>query len=233
MDEQPKSLVLTFRDILDASATNLSSGSTLSISDVILGLIASLVCAAIISWTYRAAYQGVLYQKSFNISLIMICLVTTSVIMVISGNLILSLGMVGALSIVRFRSAIKDPMDIVFMFWSVAVGIANGVANVKVSFTSTLIIAFVLLVLTRIPMNSKAYMLIIRFEEDAESEVEKVVSSNVKKYSLKSKNLSEDFIEIIAEIRVNNTTHLSRELNSIDKVKDVNILSLSSNILDT
>lgn len=233
MDEQPKSLVLTFRDILDASAANLSSGSTLSISDVITGLFASLVCAAIISWTYRAAYQGVLYQKSFNISLIMICLVTTSVIMVISGNLILSLGMVGALSIVRFRSAIKDPMDIVFMFWSVAVGIANGVANVKVSFTSTLVIAFVLLVLTRIPMKSKAYMLIIRFEEEVESQIEEIVSSNTKKYSLKSKNLSNGFIEIIAEIRVNNTTQLSRELISIEKVKDVNVLSLSSNILDT
>jgi len=233
MDEQPKSLTLTFRDIIDASAANLSSGSTLSVSDVFIGLLASLVCAGIISWTYRSAYQGVLYQKSFNISLIMICLVTTSVIMVISGNLILSLGMVGALSIVRFRSAIKDPMDIVFMFWSVAVGIANGVANVKVSFTSTIIIALVLLVLTRIPITSKAYMLIIRLEEEAESQVEEIISSNTKKYALKSKNLTGDLIEIIAEIRTDNTSQLTRELNSIDKIKDVNVLSLSSNILDT
>ena len=109
---------LTFKDILDASTANLTSGANLSVIDVLVGLAASLICAAIISWTYRASYQGVLYQKSFNLSLILICVVTTSLIMVISGNLILSLGMVGALSIVRFRSAIKDPLDIVFMFWA-------------------------------------------------------------------------------------------------------------------
>ena len=154
---------LTFRDILEASTSNLTSGANLTIFDVLVGLSASLICAAIISWTYRNSYQGVLYQKSFNLSLILICLVTTSVIMVISGNLVLSLGMVGALSIVRFRAAIKDPMDIVYMFWSVAVGIANGVANIKVSLTATIVISVLIILLNRLPFGTVAYIVILKY----------------------------------------------------------------------
>ena len=159
---------LTFKDILDASTANLTSGANLSVIDVLVGLAASLICAAIISWTYRASYQGVLYQKSFNLSLILICLVTTSVIMVISGNLVLSLGMVGALSIVRFRAAIKDPMDIVYMFWAVAVGIANGVANIKVSLTATIVISILIILLNRLPFGSIAYLVILKYNAEDE-----------------------------------------------------------------
>ena len=109
---------LSFSDIISSSAINLSSGSSITIIDIFIALLASLICAGIISYTYKYSYQGVLYQKSFNLSLILISLITTAVIMVISGNLVLSLGMVGALSIIRFRSAVKDPIDIVFMFWA-------------------------------------------------------------------------------------------------------------------
>ena len=137
---------LSFADIISSSVANLRSGSLITLSDVFLALFASLVCAAIISYTYKKSYQGVLYQKSFNLSLILIALITTAVIMVISGNLVLSLGMVGALSIIRFRSAVKDPIDIVFMFWAVSIGIANGVAAFKVSFVSTIVIALLIMI---------------------------------------------------------------------------------------
>ena len=107
---------LSFQDIISSSIANINSGSIVSIGDIVLALTATLICSIIIIITYRKSYQGVIYQKSFSLSIIMLSLITTSVIMIISGNLILSLGMVGALSIIRFRSAIKDPLDIVYMF---------------------------------------------------------------------------------------------------------------------
>ena len=230
MDEN--SSTLSFRDILDASAANLSSGSVLTVTDVLVGLVASLICAAIISWTYRSSYQGVLYQKSFNISLILICLVTTSVIMVISGNLVLSLGMVGALSIVRFRAAIKDPLDIVFMFWSVSVGIANGVANVKVSLTATIVIAFLMILLNRVPFGMSAFIVIIKYEEDYEESILSLLSKNTNRYVIKSKNYKDGFIELIAEARISKSNNLSTDLSKQDGVLDLSMLAYSSNILD-
>ena len=102
---------LSFQDIISSSIANINSGSIVSIGDILLALTATLICSIIIIITYRKSYQGVIYQKSFSLSIIMLSLITTSVIMIISGNLILSLGMVGALSIIRFRSAIKDPLE--------------------------------------------------------------------------------------------------------------------------
>ena len=223
---------LSFRDILDASAANLSSGYVLTVTDVLVGLFASLLCAAIISWTYRETYQGVLYQKSFNISIILICLVTTAVIMVISGNLVLSLGMVGALSIVRFRAAIKDPLDIVFMFWAVSVGIANGVANIKVSLTATIIIAILLLALNRIPFGMSAFIVIVKYKEESEEEIIKALTENSSRYVIKSKNYKDGYIELIAEARLSRANNLSADLSKKEGLVDLSLLAYSSNILD-
>ena len=119
---------ISFKDMIDASAMSLSSGGYLSIIDILVALTASLICSLVIILVYRRTFSGVIFQKSFNLSIVLLALVSTSVIMVISGNLILSLGMVGALSIIRFRAAIKDPLDIIYMFWAITIGIANGVA---------------------------------------------------------------------------------------------------------
>ena len=142
---------ISFRDILDSSILNLTSGANLTFADVFIALSVTLLCALIILWTYKNTYQGVLYQQSFGVTLVLASLVTTSVIMVISGNLVLSLGMVGALSIVRFRAAVKDPLDIVFIFWAITVGIANGVAYWKVSFTTTILLMVVMILMKKAP----------------------------------------------------------------------------------
>ena len=117
--------VTSYKDIVNNSLLNVQPGA-LTVSDVVTSLLMTLVISMLIFWLYKKSFRGVLYTHSFNISLVMISLVTSLVIMTISTNLILSLGMVGALSIVRFRTAVKDPLDIVFMFWAIAVGIANG-----------------------------------------------------------------------------------------------------------
>lgn len=223
---------LTFRDILDASTANLTSGANLTVIDVLVGLTASLLCAAIISWTYRTSYQGVLYQKSFNLSLILISLVTTSVIMVISGNLVLSLGMVGALSIVRFRAAIKDPLDIVYMFWAVAIGIANGVANIKVSLTATIVISILIILLNRLPFGTIAYLVILKYNADEEPIFLEALNQNTSQYIIKSKNIKNGQVELIAEARIKKENELSKNLTELKGFIDLSLLAYNSNILD-
>ena len=221
---------LTFRDILDASTANLTSGANLTVIDVLVGLTASLLCAAIISWTYRTSYQGVLYQKSFNLSLILISLVTTSVIMVISGNLVLSLGMVGALSIVRFRAAIKDPLDIVYMFWAVAIGIANGVANIKVSLTATIVISILIILLNRLPFGTIAYLVILKYNADEEPIFLEALNQNTSQYIIKSKNIKNGQVELIAEARIKKENELSKNLTELEGFIDLSLLAYNSNL---
>ena len=227
-----KSNILSFSDIVSASTNMLKSGQTLSTLDILLGLFASLICALIISYAYKNAYQGVLYQKSFNLALILITLITTGVIMVISGNLILSLGMVGALSIVRFRSAIKDPLDIVFMFWAVFVGIANGVANIKVSFTTTIVIFLIMMIVKRFPLTTKSFLLIVKCKPEAEEGLLNIISQNCKKFYLKSKNVNNEQLELIFEANINNEKNLTEEMFKYPGIIDTNIVSYSSNFLD-
>ncbi|MDA7780533.1 DUF4956 domain-containing protein [Candidatus Pelagibacter sp.] len=211
---------------------NLNSGSSLTVFDIFIALFASLICAAIISYTYKNTYQGVLYQKSFNLSLILISLITTSVIIVISGNLVLSLGMVGALSIIRFRSAVKDPIDIVFMFWAVSIGIANGVAAFKVSFLTSIIISVVIILIKKIPLSSKPFILIIKTNVGNEKILDKIISTESNQYFLKSKNINGNHEELIFEIRIKDDLKITKKISQIKGVKDVNLISSSNNVLD-
>lgn len=224
--------ILSFTDIISSSVINLNSGSSITLGNILAALIASMICAAIISYTYKYSYQGVLYQKSFNLSLILISLITTAVIIVISGNLVLSLGMVGALSIVRFRAAVKDPLDIVFMFWAVSIGIANGVAAFKVSFSTSIIISIIIIIVKKLPLKSKSFMLIVKCKLNSENKLFKVLSQQTKKFYLKSKNINGDQLELIFETRINDQSKLTKKISELPGISDVNILSFSSNILD-
>lgn len=223
---------ITFSDLISSSTMNLNSGSSLNVFDIFIALFASLICAAIISYTYKNTYQGVLYQKSFNLSLILISLITTSVIMVISGNLVLSLGMVGALSIIRFRSAVKDPIDIVFMFWAVSIGIANGVAAFKVSFSTSIIISVVIILIKKIPLSSKPFILIIKTNVGNEKILDKIISTESNQYFLKSKNINGNHEELIFEIRIKDDLKITKKISQIKGVKDVNLIASSNNVLD-
>ena len=224
---------LTFQDILNSSVSNLSGGTSLTIADILIALFMSLICGFIITWVYKKSYQGVVYQKSFNLALLMVLLVTTGVIMVISGNLILSLGMVGALSIIRFRSAIKDPIDVVFMFWAVSVGIANGVANFKVAITTTIFISLLILLIKDRPQLIESYMLVCKYRSSDEDEVFNLIQEKTSKYAIRNKTVTDGIIELLLEVRIKNTdTELLEQLSNIDSVIDVSLMSYSNNLLD-
>ena len=152
--------------------------------------------------------------------------------MVISGNLVLSLGMVGALSIIRFRSAVKDPIDIVFMFWAVSIGIANGVAAFKVSFVTSIIIFIVIILIKKLPLSSKPFILIIKTNLGNEKILNKIISAETKQYFLKSKNINRNQQELIFEIRIKDDLQITKKISQINGVKDVNLISSSNNVLD-
>jgi len=215
---------LSFTEILQENSINLASTSNLSVIEIFSALLFSLVCSLIIAWTYKSTFQGVLYQHSYLVSLIMASIITSSVIMVISGNLILSLGMVGALSIVRFRSAIKDPLDIIFMFWAITVGIANGIGMIKVSIICTLLISLVCFILYKIPKAVEPHVLVVKFNKANMDNIMKVVKNNSLNNKLISHTSNLDAGEVVYKLRPKNNDTLLKEIKSIEGINEASLL---------
>ena len=215
---------LSFTEILQNNSINLSSSSNLSVIEISSALLFSLVCSLIIAWTYKSTFQGVLFQHSYLVSLILASIITSSVIMVISGNLILSLGMVGALSIVRFRSAIKDPLDIIFMFWAITVGIANGIGMIKVSIICTLLISLVCFLLYKIPKAVEPHVLVVKFNKANMDNIIKVVKNNSLNNKLISHTSNLDAGEVVYKLRPKNNDTLLKEIKSIEGINEASLL---------
>tara|TARA_B110000438_G_scaffold189942_1_gene181558 strand:+ start:204 stop:887 length:684 start_codon:yes stop_codon:yes gene_type:complete len=214
-----------FQDTIKSSSLDIYSGGNLTIADIGISLIFTFIISLGIFYIYKKIFRGVLYIHSFNVSLVMISLVTSLVIMTISTNLILSLGMVGALSIVRFRTAVKDPMDIVFMFWAIAVGIANGAQQFLLSLTGSIFIGIIIYILSTFKLNHSPYLLIVHYKIGDEDLVLQKINTIVKKYKIKSKTISNDLVEYTLEIRIdNNDTKFLIELDS-EKIIDKSLVS--------
>jgi len=215
-----------FQDIVKKSFSNLDFSSTLSISDIGVVLFMTFLIGMFIFYIYKKTFQGVLYTQSYNVSLVMVAIVTSLVIMTISSNFILSLGMVGALSIVRFRTAIKDSMDIVFMFWAISVGIANGAGFFKISVTGSIFIAIILFILTKYKSASAPYLLIINYHDDSHIDIIEYIKKEIGKYNLKAKTVANDNVELTVEIRIDNDdTSFVNKLSKLDGVKDAVLVS--------
>jgi len=197
---------LSFSDIFQKSFLAADSGMERYTSiEIIVNMGMSFLLGMFIFYIYRNTYQGVLYQRSFNVSLIAIAMVVTMVIMIISGNLILSLGMVGALSIVRFRTPIKDPVDLVFIFWAIAIGIGNGVGYFSLTVLGSIIMTAAIYALTRRDDQDQPYLLVIQIIDAADERAAlEFIRKAVERYALKSKSINPDYIEIIAEVQLRN-----------------------------
>ena len=192
----------TTTNFSDVFKDNFLSGFSLStqnltLPNVLISLGIAFLLGMVIYFIYKKTYRGVLYSHSFNLSLIMLSMVTTLVIMCISSAPALSLGMVGALSIVRFRTAVKDPMDTVYMFWAIAVGITVGANFILFSIIGTLVIAVILLVLTFTSNQSgQNYLLVVHYDDRYAKEVTNAVNKMVPRYRLKSKTATRNGVEM-------------------------------------
>ena len=186
--------LLTFLklDLTDAFAT---------ITPILIALAAALFMGVIIHYVYRKAYTGVMFSQSFAVSLAGMTVLTTMVTLAISSNIALSLGMVGALSIVRYRVAVKDPMDILFMFWAIASGITIGARLHYLAVITALIVAAVLLLLNHRDPFNLVYILVVHYSgDDINPELRRILSG--KRYKVKSKTVRKDSVEMAIELTV-------------------------------
>lgn len=203
------------------------NNATLTAEAIIKYLVAALVIALIIYITYRITYTGVSYNNKFAITNLIILLIATVLMMMISSNIAISLGMVGALSIVRYRTAIKDPNDTLFLFWSIIEGLCVGAQMLKMAAISTLFIAVILIAVTYLGYAKKRYLLIIRGK--SETSVDKIVSTVTQLYPknrVRTSNYTEAGVDMIIEVtsKVPITDNEINKIREIPGVKGVNML---------
>ena len=161
--------------------------------------------------------RKVFYSKNFNIALAALSLITAAIILAMQSNLVISLGMVGALSIVRFRTAIKDPMDLVFLFWSISIGIICGAGLYEVALVTSVAVTVFILVLDMIPVSRAPMMLVVNSSKmDDEQTILDVVGKYAKSYKVKSRNLSKGRLDMVVELRVKDESGLVSEVAALD-----------------
>ena len=192
---------MTFSDVFKSSfLSNINSFSTL---DVLLALGLSFVLGLFIFLIYKKTYQGVMYSDSFGVSLIAMSMITSLVIIAVTSNVVLSLGMVGALSIVRFRTAIKEPMDIAFLFWAIAVGIVLGAGLLPLAIIGSVIIGIIIVVFSTRKIGDTPYILVVNCEnEETENAAYELIKAEAKKSLLKSKSVNKLGVELTYEVRI-------------------------------
>lgn len=218
---------MTFNDIFKSGF--LESVSGFSVTDTLLGLVFSLVIGLFIFLIYRKTCAGIMYSSNFALTLIGLTLVTTLVIMAVTSNVILSLGMVGALSIVRFRAAIKEPVEIVYLFWSIAAGIVVGAGLIPLALIGSAVIGLVLYIMASRKTHESPYMLVLRLsDESGEQNAMKIVDENAAKTVVKAKTVSKSGIELSVEVRLKDpSTSFINRLCKIDGVTDATLVSYS------
>ncbi|WP_258359830.1 DUF4956 domain-containing protein [Moorella sulfitireducens (nom. illeg.)] len=218
----------TFNDIFKSSFLEKVAG--FSITDAALALGAAFLVGMFIFLVYKKTFAGVMYSRPFNISLVMMTMLTTFVILAISSNVILSLGMVGALSIVRFRTPIKDPMDLVFIFWAIGAGIVLGAGLIPLAVLGSLVTGILLMAFASKNIVDMPYITIINCtSEDAENRVAGVMKKYFTKYRVKSKTVTPARgIELVFEVRMKNgETKFINELSAIPGVTNAAMVSFN------
>lgn len=216
---------MTFNDIFKSSF--LESVTEFSAIDTFIGLAFALAMGLFIFLVYKKTFSGVMYSSGFAMALVGLALVTTLVIMAVTSNVVLSLGMVGALSIVRFRAAIKEPMEIVYLFWSIAAGIVIGAGMIPLAVIGSVTIGGILLLFANRKIRENPYILILNCaDERAESAAMSLTKEAVLRFMIKSKTVNASGIELTAEIRMKDgETSFVNRLNATEGINGATLVS--------
>lgn len=189
-------------------------------------LIVTALLALYIFAIYRLVTRKVFYSKNFNISLAVMSLITSAIILAMQSNLVISLGMVGALSIVRFRTAIKDPMDLAFLFWSISIGIICGAGLYEIALVTSVGVTVFILVLDMLPVGKAPMMLVVNSSEmNGEKAVLDVVGKYARYYKVKSRNLSKGRLDLVIELKVKEESALVSEVAALDGMISASMIS--------
>lgn len=207
---------MSIKDAFKKSFLANFSVADISTYDVVITLMVALLLAVYIFFIYRIISRKSFYNKNFNISLAALTLITTAIIITIQSSIVVSLGMVGALSIVRFRTAVKDPLDLVFLFWSIAIGIICGVGLFNVAGVVSVIVTILIFVLDMLPVAKVPMILVVRGSyKDIQDEILAVVAGASKYYKVKSRNITGNQLNMIIELRT------KEEIGLLEKIYDI------------
>ena len=211
----------------------LESTGQLTLETIVTRLGAASILACFIFLSYWLSHDGSIYSKKFNVSLVALTVITTTVMIVIGNNIALSLGMVGALSIVRFRTAIKEPMDIAFLFWAIAAGIVLAAGLIPLAVVGSLFVGVVLLVFSRQKNGESPYILVVHCTDQAvEGQVRALVEARVRRLNLKSKSVAPGQIELNYEVRLREAdTEFVNELGAMEGVGNVVLVSYNGDYM--
>ena len=216
---------MTFNDIFKSSF--LEEIASFSILDMVIALALAFAMGLFINFIYRKTFRGVMFSKTFGVALMALTMITTLVILAVTSNVVLSLGMVGALSIVRFRTAIKEPLDIAFLFWSIAVGIVLGAGLIPLAVFGSIVIGGMLLLFAKRRGADAPYLLVLRCRnEAAEQAAAAALAGQVKRSAVKSKTVTDAGIELTLEVALSSAaTSFVNALNSSEGVESASLVS--------
>lgn len=223
---------INFSDIFKSSF--IDKMTSISFLDMFIAMALSFVVGLFIMQVYKKTFKGVMYSSTFAMSLLALTLITTLIILGVTSNVVLSLGMVGALSIVRFRSAIKEPMDIAFLFWSISEGIVLGAGLIPLAVLGAVFIGIVMVLFANKKTTDNPYILVVNCENDlSENSVLNILSKNVNKYCVKSKTISpSNGIEMTIEIKLKNvTTSFVNEVSKVNGVSNAVLVSYNGDYM--
>ncbi|MDK0684865.1 DUF4956 domain-containing protein [Clostridium perfringens] len=223
---------VNFSDIFKSSFVD--KITSISFLDMFIAMILSFAVGLFIMQVYKKTFKGVMYSSTFAMSLLALTLITTLIILGVTSNVVLSLGMVGALSIVRFRSAIKEPMDIAFLFWSISEGIVLGAGLIPLAILGAVFIGIVMVLFANKKTTDNPYILVVNCKNDiSENSVLNILSKNVNQYCVKSKTISpSNGIEMTIEVKLKNiTTSFVNEVSKIEGVSNAVLVSYNGDYM--
>lgn len=216
---------MNFSDIFKSSF--LENISSVNILDMVIALALAFGIGVFIFLVYKKTYSGVMYSSSFAVSLIALTMITTLVILAVTSNVVLSLGMVGALSIVRFRTAIKEPLDIAFLFWAIAIGIVLAAGMIPLAVMGSVAVGIVLLVFVNKKSHKNPYIVVIRCDgHDSEVKAKAFLDGRTERCTVKSKTAQKGFVELNLEIRLkDDSTDFINVLSDMEGVQSAVMVS--------
>ena len=223
--------MLTFQDIFKSSF--LENAASVSLFDMALALLLSFGLGMFIFLVYKKTFSGVMYSSSFGVTLVALTMITTLVILAVTSNVVLSLGMVGALSIVRFRTAIKEPLDIAFLFWSIAVGIVLAAGLIPLAVAGSVCVGAVLLALVNRKSHLDPYIMVLRCEGgESETAARSCLERSVKRLVVKSKTVQAGEVELQLELRLlGEDTGFVNTLASMEGVRSAALVSYNGDYM--
>lgn len=210
---------MSFIDIFKKSFLEGYASVRIDVAQIVICMVITVLIASYIFFIYRAVNKNAFYNRNFNLSLIALAVITAAVILTIQSNIVISLGMVGALSIVRFRTAIKDPMDLVFLFWSISAGIICGAGFAVVAVVASIVITVIILLFDRVPAGATAVILLVNASDyKAEGRIMEIVEKHCRMFQVKARNLTKDKLNMAVEVQTKEGGRLVEELMDVESV---------------